>query len=93
MKKYLHIIAIAILMQLPQLIQAQQASRVAQFNIQNKIALQGYDAVAYFTQTKAIKGKNEFAVVAEGITYYFSSIQNKELFKKDVKKYEPQFGG
>jgi YHS domain-containing protein len=72
---------------------AQQANRLAQFNIENKIGIQGYDAVAYFTQNKAVKGKKELAVVAEGITYYFSSVENKELFKKDFKKYEPQYGG
>jgi YHS domain-containing protein len=73
--------------------QAQQATRIAQFNTQNKLAIQGYDAVAYFTQNKAVHGKKELAVVAEGITYYFSSTENKELFKKDFKKYEPQYGG
>ena len=73
--------------------QAQQATRIAQFNTQNKLAIQGYDAVAYFTQNKAVHGKKELAVVAEGITYYFSSIENKELFKKEYKKYEPQYGG
>jgi YHS domain-containing protein len=73
--------------------QAQQATRIAQFNTQNKLAIQGYDAVAYFTQNKAVHGKKELAVVAEGITFYFSSTENKELFKKDFKKYEPQYGG
>lgn len=94
MKKYLFFIAITMVtvhMYLPVL--AQQATRIAQFNTQNKIAIQGYDAVAYFNQNKAVKGKKELAVVAEGITYYFSSVENKELFKKDYKKYEPQYGG
>lgn len=72
---------------------AQQASRVAQFNTEDGIALQGYDPVAYFTQNKAIKGKKELAVAAEGITYYFATADDKEIFKKDFKKYEPQYGG
>lgn len=63
------------------------------YNISNKIAVEGYDVVAYFTQLKAIKGKKENAVVADGITYYFSTIENKELFKKEAKKYLPQYGG
>jgi YHS domain-containing protein len=72
---------------------AQQAIRVAQFNIEKKIAIQGYDPVAYFTLNKAVKGKKELAISAEGVTYYFSTEENKDLFKKDYKKYEPQYGG
>lgn len=72
---------------------AQQATRTAQFNLEKGVAIQGYDPVAYFTQNKAVKGKKEFAVAAEGVTYYFSTAENKELFKKDFKKYEPQYGG
>jgi YHS domain-containing protein len=72
---------------------AQQTTRIAQFNIEKNVALQGYDPVAYFTQNKAIKGKKELAVAAEGVTYYFATTEDKELFKKDYKKYEPQYGG
>lgn len=72
---------------------AQQATRIAQFNIEKGVALQGYDPVAYFTQNKAVKGKKELAVAAEGVTYYFATAEGKELFKKDYKKYEPQYGG
>lgn len=72
---------------------AQQGTRTAQFNTEKNIAIQGYDPVAYFTVNKAVKGKKEFAVAAEGVTYYFSTAENKELFKKEYKKYEPQYGG
>jgi YHS domain-containing protein len=72
---------------------SQQAIRSAQFNLEKSLAIQGYDPVAYFTQNKAIKGKKEFAVTAEGVTYYFATAEDKELFKKDFKKYEPQYGG
>ena len=74
---------------------AQDASvtRKKNFNTDNGIALQGYDAVAYFTQNKAVKGKAELAVFNQGITYYFSTADNKEAFKKDPSKYEPQYGG
>jgi YHS domain-containing protein len=39
--------------------------------------------VAYFTANKATKGTKSFAVVAEGVTYYFASAANKTLFLKD----------
>lgn len=72
---------------------AQSAVRINEFNLEKGIAIQGYDPVAYFTQGKAIKGTKQFAASAEGVTYYFSTAANKELFIKDYKKYEPQYGG
>ena len=71
----------------------QATLRSKQFNLENNIAIQGYDPVAYFTQNKAVKGNKNLAVVAEGLTYYFSSVANKNLFLKDYKSYEPQYGG
>ncbi len=72
---------------------AQAALRTKQFNLEKGVAIQGYDPVAYFTQNKAVKGNKQFAASAEGILYYFSTAVNKELFLKDFKKYEPQYGG
>jgi YHS domain-containing protein len=72
---------------------AQTALRTKTFNLEKGIAIQGYDPVAYFTQNKAVKGKKELSVFAEGATYYFSSQTNKDLFLKDFRKYEPQYGG
>lgn len=70
------------------------ALRQAQFNLsKNKVAVAGYDVVAYFTEGKPKKGKAEFAVYVQGVTYYFSSNSNKELFKKNPAQYEPQYGG
>ncbi len=75
-------------------IQAQDAAtRKKQFNLEEGIAIQGFDPVAYFSQGKAVKGKKEWAVNADGVTYYFSSAENKELFKKMPASYEPQYGG
>ncbi|HET9056923.1 MAG TPA: YHS domain-containing (seleno)protein [Chitinophagaceae bacterium] len=56
-------------------------------------AIKGFDAVAYFTQNKAVKGNKQFAVSYKGATWYFSSVENKEAFKKDPSKFEPQYGG
>jgi YHS domain-containing protein len=74
---------------------AQDANSVRkkQFNLDGGVAISGYDPVAYFTQGKAIKGKKDLAVSAEGVTYYFSTMENKEEFKKNYSKYEPQYGG
>lgn len=67
--------------------------RKKHFNEQNNVAIDGYDPVAYFTQHKAVKGLNTIAITTLGITYYFSSLENKKLFIKNRAKYEPQYGG
>ena len=73
---------------------AQTELRKKQFNLDKSgLAVEGYDVVAYFTQGKAVKGNKNFAVLAEGAIYYFSTVANKELFKANYTKYEPKFGG
>jgi YHS domain-containing protein len=57
------------------------------------LAIQGYDPVAYYKQQEAVKGKTAFAVSHQGVLYYFSSVANKEEFKKNPSHYEPQYGG
>jgi YHS domain-containing protein len=69
------------------------ALRKQHFNLEDGIAIKGYDPVAYFTQSKAVKGKKELAVSHQGIVYYFSSVENKEAFKAAPFKYEPEYGG
>lgn len=69
------------------------AKRIAQYNLENKVAVQGYDPVAYFKQNKAIKGKNNLTTSYMGVTYKFSSAENKDVFIKNPTAYEPQFGG
>lgn len=68
--------------------------RKTHFNITKQgVAVEGYDPVAYFVQQKAVKGKKEFAVHHQGITYYFSSASNKAVFLKSPAAYEPEYGG
>lgn len=71
---------------------SQDLNRQKQFNLDNGVAVKGYDAVAYFTQNKAVKGKSEFAVIHQGIKYLFATNTNKEEFKNNPTKYEPQYG-
>ena len=72
---------------------SQSAKRLSQFNLEKKVAIQGYDPVSYFTQKKAIKGKTTFSYTHEGVIYNFSSQANKDLFIKNPASYEPQYGG
>jgi len=56
-------------------------------------AIQGFDAVAYFMDSKAVKGSKEFTHVYAGAPWYFTSAENLNAFKKEPGKYAPQFGG
>jgi len=67
--------------------------RKSEFNLSNGVAVSGFDPVAYFKQGAAVKGKKDLAVFDQGVTYYFSSVENKDEFKKNPLNYEPQYGG
>lgn len=69
------------------------ALRKKEFNLENGVAIQGYDPVAYFKMNKAVQGNKNLAVYFQGATYYFSSEENKNDFKANPSKYEPQYGG
>lgn len=57
------------------------------------VALDGHDAVAFFTQNKPVKGKAEIQSIYRGARYYFATAENKKMFDAEPAKYEPQFGG
>lgn len=62
-------------------------------NIDKKgLAIQGYDPVAYFMDGATI-GSEQIQFTVDGSTYYFSSLENKNLFQKNPEKYIPQYGG
>lgn len=74
---------------------AQDASAIRKknFNTEKNIAISGYDPVSYFTEHKAVKGNESFALSYQGIIYHFSNEAHKDLFKKNPSIYEPQYGG
>jgi YHS domain-containing protein len=57
------------------------------------LALQGYDPVAYFTDSKPVKGSPDFTATYKGATYQFASAEHRDMFNQAPAKYEPQFGG
>jgi|SRR5580692_6756804 YHS domain-containing protein len=74
---------------------AQDATGLRQkhFNLDEGVAIKGYDPVAYFLQDKAVKGKKDWSTFYQGVTYYFASASDRDEFKKDPSRYEPQYGG
>ncbi len=57
------------------------------------VALGGYDAVSYFTDSKADKGNKSYAVKWKDATWLFSKHANRQLFLASPESYAPQYGG
>jgi len=58
-----------------------------------KIAIQGYDPVAFHTEGQPLKGNPYIMAEHLGYRYLFSSEENKKLFLSGPDKYLPEFGG
>jgi YHS domain-containing protein len=65
----------------------------ALLNLDNTIAVHGYDPMAYFTEKGAIKGNKRIYARIGGGTYYFASRASRYEFLSDAPRYQPQFGG
>ena len=59
----------------------------------SKIALQGYSPVSYLDMGLAQRGSKQYKSSYEGISYYFTSAEQKATFEGNPKKYMPQYGG
>lgn len=56
-------------------------------------AISGYDVVAYFTESAAVKGSTDFISEYQGTQWLFASQQNQALFEQAPQQYIPQYGG
>lgn len=56
-------------------------------------AINGYDPVAFFSESKAVKGTEANTYQWNGATWYFASAENLAAFKSSPEKYAPQYGG
>ncbi|MCG8310175.1 MAG: YHS domain protein [Cytophagales bacterium] len=63
------------------------------YNLENHVAIQGYDPVSYFTMKRPVRGSEEFQTEIRGAKYLFVSKEHLEIFKKNPVAYEPQYGG
>lgn len=57
------------------------------------IAIDGTDAVAYFTEGKPVAGSPEFSHDWMGATWHFSTAENRDAFTANPDAYAPQYGG
>ena len=56
-------------------------------------ALEGYDAVSYFTDAAPLHGRPEFEYYWGGVPWYFSTAANRDVFASSPETYVPMFGG
>ncbi len=68
-------------------------SGMALLNLEDSIALHGYDPVAYFTDDEAVKGSKRIIERLGGAEYHFASRANRYEFLGNAPRYQPQFGG
>ena len=69
------------------------AAEAASTNNEPRIALDGYDPVAYFTDCRPVKGSQEFTFAFDGAVYYFKSAEHRTMFAADPDRYAPQYSG
>lgn len=61
--------------------------------VDENIAIQGYDPVAYFTTSEATKGSPQITFAWDGAIYRFSSNKHRALFQDNPDKYAPLYRG
>jgi len=59
----------------------------------SNVAIKGYDPVAYFTQSKPVKGSSAFTFQWLNATWWFASAEDRDEFSRSPEKYAPQYGG
>lgn len=59
----------------------------------NQVAIEGFDPVAFFTDSKPVPGRMEITSTHEGAIYRFTSTEHRDLFNKNPEAYVPVCGG
>jgi YHS domain-containing protein len=57
----------------------------------DRVAIKGYDPVAYFTEKRPMLGNSQFQFEWDGAIYQFASAKHLELFKAEPDRYLPQY--
>lgn len=58
-----------------------------------RVALKGYDPVAYFVDGHPVKGSSAFSFQFDDAVYYFASAEHQKMFAADPDRYAPQYSG
>ena len=58
-----------------------------------RVVLKGHDPVAYFTESRPVKGDPKYSYDWDEGRYYFASAKHREMFVAEPERYAPQFSG
>ncbi len=59
----------------------------------SRVAVGGYDPVAYFTDGHPVRGTTQFRITHQGYEYRFASAEHLAAFRANPSRYLPQYGG
>jgi len=71
----------------------QSSAQTSEIFAPDSIAVRGYDVVAFFTDSHAVKGSASFKYKWKNAEWWFATQRNLDLFKANPAMYEPQYGG
>jgi hypothetical protein len=60
---------------------------------ETRLAIGGYDPVAYFTDGKPVEGNPQFQTMWHRATWHFASAAHRDLFISNPNHYAPQYDG
>jgi YHS domain-containing protein len=92
--KRLKAIGLAVLVSLGLLSNAVMAKEAPVYtSFFGKVAVSGYDPVAYFAEHKAVQGDAQYSTSYQGAEWRFSTAAHRDAFVADPARYAPQYGG
>ncbi|MXN64335.1 hypothetical protein GR183_05420 [Stappia sp. GBMRC 2046] len=60
---------------------------------QGGLAVKGYDVVAYFTEGRPMRGRDDLEHTWQGIRWRFATREHLATFTEDPARYAPRYGG
>ena len=69
------------------------AAKTKFYEYANGLGAGGYDVVAFFSESRAVRGDEAFAAEFGGRQWRFASAENRDAFAADPVRFLPQYGG
>jgi len=85
--------AVLLALCVPDLALAQATTERVVVNRFTGLAISGFDPVAYFTDSSAMRGDERYEAVRDGAVWRFRNEGNRAAFVSHPEIYAPQFGG
>lgn len=93
MRQLIHLTAVLAAVVIVSLTASVASAQTRVVNQSQGVAIKGYDPVAYFTQSDAVKGDATHRHIWNDATWLFATAANRDAFAADPEKFAPQYGG